>query len=449
MAEKRNPPLLCMNQREPPLQHRSAAADKIGGALPRRKSFLPEGLSLMKLRPVVLVLLMLCGFYYLSTRLFPTGTLAGMLTHGVAGGQTTLMQLKGPVADFSLTEANAAPAFDSEEQQNIAVYKRALPSVVNITSTQVAYDFFYRAVPQQGQGSGFVLDKQGHILTNHHVVAGAQLVEVTLSNKKKYRATVVGDDENHDLALLQIQNAPDLQPATLADSRDLIVGQRVYAIGNPFGLSGTMTRGIISAIRSIGMPSGNKIEDAIQTDAAVNPGNSGGPLLNSRGDVIGITTLIASNPNGGADQSAGIGFAIPISTAKAVLDDFAKYGRARRPSLDVVTLPIGPDIAEQIGLPAGNGMLIERVLPGGAAEHAGLHGGSQRAYMGNTPVMLGGDLIVGIDGEEVTTPQDLSGALNTHHPGDTVTLTIFRGQRRLQVKVTLTDAKQPVTGQAA
>ena len=403
----------------------------------------------MKLRPVVLVLLMLFGFYYLSTRLFPTGTLAGMLSRGVYGDGTTLMQLKGPVADFSLTEAAAAPAFDTEEQQNIAVYKRALPSVVNITSSQVAYDFFYRPVPQQGQGSGFVLDKQGHILTNHHVVAGAQLVEVTLSNKKKYRATVEGDDENHDLALLRIQNATDLQPATLADSRDLIVGQRVYAIGNPFGLSGTMTRGIISAIRSIGMPSGNKIEDAIQTDAAVNPGNSGGPLLNSRGDVIGITTLIASNPNGGADQSAGIGFAIPISTAKAVLDDFAKYGRARRPSLDVVTLPIGPDIAEQIGLPAGNGMLIERVLPGGAAEHAGLHGGSQRAYMGNTPVMLGGDLIVGIDGEEVTTPQDLSGALNTHRAGDTVTLTIFRGQRKLEIKVTLTDAKQPVTGQTA
>ena len=190
-----------------------------------------------------------------------------------------------------------------------------------------AFDFFYRPVPQQGQGSGFILDKEGHILTNNHVVDNAQRVEVTLSDKHKYKATVVGVDKSHDLALLQI-NAPNLQPATLAESQSLVVGQRVYAIGNPFGLSGTMTRGIISAIRSIRGPQGKPIEDAIQTDAAINPGNSGGPLLNSRGEVIGITTLIANN---GAEQVAGIGFAIPINTAKAVMADFAKYGRVRRP----------------------------------------------------------------------------------------------------------------------
>lgn len=403
----------------------------------------------MKLRPVVLVLLILLGFYYLSTRLFPAGTIANALQRTLPAGVQTVSRASGPLGDFSLTQASAAPAFDTEEQQNIAVYRKALPSVVNITATQVAYNFFYQAVPQQGQGSGFVLDRQGHILTNHHVVAGAQLVEVTLSNKKKYKAEIVGDDMNHDLALLHIQNAPDLQPATLADSRDLIVGQRTYAIGNPFGLSGTMTRGIISAIRSIQMPSGNKIDDAIQTDAAVNPGNSGGPLLNSKGEVIGITTLIASNPNGGADQSAGIGFAIPIQTAKAVLDDFAKYGHSRRPSLDIVTLAIGPDLAEQLGLPADYGILVERALPGGAAEHAGVKGGAQRAYMGNMPVMLGGDLIVGIDGQEVQSAQDLSSALNSHHAGDTVTLTVFRGRRQMQFKVTLSDAKQGANEQSA
>ena len=400
----------------------------------------------MKIRPIILVLLILLGLHYLSNRMFPAGTLNGLL-HPLAA-DATVKQVNGPLGDFGLTVASAAPAFDTEEQQNIAVYKRAIPSVVNITSTQVAYDFFYRAVPQQGQGSGFVLDKEGHILTNHHVVENAQLVEVTLHDKHKYKATVVGDDPNHDLALLQIQGAPNLQPATLAESSGLIVGQQVYAIGNPFGFSGTMTRGIISAIRSIEMPSGNKIEDAIQTDASVNPGNSGGPLLNSHGEVIGITTLIASNPNGGADQSAGIGFAIPISTAKAVLSDFEHYGRVRRPSLDTVTLAIGPDIAEQIGLPADYGILIERVLPGGAAERAGLKGGTQRAYMGNTPVMLGGDLIVGVDGQEITTPQDLSAALNAHRAGDTVTVTIYRGRRRLDVKVTLSDAKQ-MTGNVA
>jgi S1-C subfamily serine protease len=296
---------------------------------------------LTKWRPVFLVLVILAGFYLLITRFMPTGALAGLL-HGSGDGSTTTT-LHGPLGDFGLTEADAAPAFDAEEQQNIAVYKKALPSVVNITSTAVAYDFFLRAVPEQGQGSGFIVDKEGHILTNNHVIDNAQLVEVTLWNKRKYKATIVGVDKNHDLALLQIHDVPNLQPATLADSTSLMVGQRVYALGNPFGFSGTMTRGIISAIRSVAMPSGNKIDDAIQTDASVNPGNSGGPLLNSHGDVIGITTLIASNPNGGADQSAGIGFAIPIQTAKAVLEDFQRYGRARRPSLDVVTLAIGPD----------------------------------------------------------------------------------------------------------
>ncbi len=203
-----------------------------------------------------------------------------------------------------------------------------------------------------------------------------------------------------------------------------------------------MTWVMRSAIRSVRAPQGNPIEDAIQTDASINPGNSGGPLLNSRGEVIGITTMIESN----TDQSAGIGFAIPINTAKAVLDDFAKYGRVRRPSLDVVTLPIGPDVAEQIGLPADYGLLIEKVLPGGAAEKAGLHGGTQRAYEGNTPVMLGGDLIVAFDGLEIASGPDLSDAMNSRHAGDTVTLTIFRGRRRMDVKVTLGDAKDQAQG---
>jgi S1-C subfamily serine protease len=407
----------------------------------------------MKLRPVILVLLILCGFYYLSTRFLPTGALADLMhpaQNGIQGGVST-SNVRGPLGDFSLTEASAAPAFDAEEQQNISVYKRALPSVVNITSTAVVCcDFFLRPVPQQGQGSGFIVDKEGHIVTNNHVIENAQTVEVTLWNKKKYKATVISRDLIHDIALLQIQNATGLQPATLAESStNLVVGQRVYAIGNPFGFSGTMTRGIISALRSVQLPSGNSIEDAIQTDASVNPGNSGGPLLNSRGEVIGITTMIATNPNGNADQSAGIGFAIPISTVKAVLDDFARFGRARRPSLDIVTLPIGPDLAQQIGLPADNGILIERVLPGGAAERAGLRGGTQLAYMGNTQVMLGGDLIVGVDGQQISTPQDLSTALNAHHAGDTVVLTVFRGRQRLSVKVTLSDAKQVIGAQAA
>jgi len=399
----------------------------------------------MKLRSVFVVLLILLGCYYLSFRLIPAGAIAGLIQKGLGNG-TTSSNVTGPLGNFTTTEASAAPAFDPEEQQNINVYKRVLPSVVNITSTEVAYNFFYQLVPQFGQGSGFILDKEGHILTNNHVIDNAQSIEVTLWNKKKYKATVVGVDKNHDIALLQIHDATGLEPATLADSSNLLVGQRVYAIGNPFGFSGTMTRGMISALRSIQMPSGNKIDDAIQTDASINPGNSGGPLLNSHGDVIGITTLIASNPNGGADQSAGIGFAIPIATAKAVLDDFARYGRARRPSLDIVILPIGPSEAEQIGLPADYGVLIQRVLPGGAAESAGLHGGSQQARKGNELVILGGDLIVNFDDQEITNARDLTNAMNAHHSGDTVTLTVYRGQQRLKIKVTLSEAKQVIGG---
>src|SRR5580692_4153264 len=394
----------------------------------------------MKLRPVLLVVLILTGFYYLTTHVGSTNAFVPWLHRAapVAGDpRTNTAAVNGPRGNFELTQADAAPAYDIEEQQNIAVYKKALPSVVNITSTAVAFDFFYGPVPQQGQGSGFILDKQGHILTNNHVIDNAQRVEVTLYDKHKYKATVVGVDKSHDLALLLI-DAPNLQPATLAESTNLAVGQRVYAIGNPFGLSGTMTRGIISAIRSIRGPGNSPIEDAIQTDAAVNPGNSGGPLLNSRGEVIGITTLIANN---GADQSSGIGFAIPVNTAKAVIADFAKYGRIRRPSLDISSLAIGPDIAEQIGLPADYGVLIQRVLPGGAAEKAGLHGGTQRAgYLGNMPVMSGGDLIIAMDGQEIANTQDLAAAMNSHKADDEVTLTVFRGRRKMDVKVTLSDA---------
>lgn len=401
----------------------------------------------MKLRPILLILLLLTGFYYATTHLAETGKFAPWLTGAhtdVAASPEVIQSVGGSNGAFDLSVASAAPAFDTEEQQNIAVYKKALPSVVNITSTAVAFDFFYGPVPQSGQGSGFVLNKEGLILTNNHVIDNAQRVEVTLFDKHKYKAQVLTADKGHDLALLRI-DAPNLVPATLAESSTgLIVGQRVYAIGNPFGLNGTMTRGIISAIRSVRGPQGNPIEDAIQTDASVNPGNSGGPLLNSRGEVIGITTMIAS---GGADQSAGIGFAIPINTAKAVLDDFAKYGRIRRPSLGIVSLAIGPDLAEQMGLPADYGVLVQRVLPGGASERAGLHGGTERRYLGNTPVMIGGDLIVAIDGQEIANSQDLSGAVETHRAGDTVTVTVFRQRRRMDFKVTLDDEKDRPQGQ--
>jgi S1-C subfamily serine protease len=372
------------------------------------------------LRPVLLAVLLVSLFYLFTTR-------------------RVQQQMPAWVTRPEHVETTAqagSPTFDSEEQLNISVYKKALPSVVNITSTAVTYDFFYGAVPQQGQGSGFVIDGEGHILTNYHVIENARQVEVTTSDKKKYKAEVIGIDPPHDLAVIQIP-AKTVPKAELADSRDLVVGQKVFAIGNPFGLNGTMTRGIISSIRSVRGQRGF-IDEAIQTDAAINPGNSGGPLLNSQGRVIGINSMILT---GGVDQSAGIGFAIPINTAKAVLDDLVHVGHARYPTLGVRTIPIGPDLANEMGLSSDSGLLIVQVVAGSAAERAGLRGGTEKAYLGNTPITLGGDLIVAIDGQAVADQQELSHFMQSHRAGDSVTVTIYRGRKKLDIKVTLGESK--------
>jgi S1-C subfamily serine protease len=379
---------------------------------------------------VLLLALVIAGAFYFYTTSHRAG-LAPTHWFGREAGKLELIEAAGP------------EALDPEEQVNVAVYKKGVPSVVNIKSRSVSFNFFYGIVPEEGQGSGFILDKDGHVLTNYHVIANAAgtgsapQIEATLYNRKTYKADVVGVDRAHDLAVIQIHGT-GFTPATLGDSRGLLVGQKVFAIGNPFGLSGTMTRGIVSSIRSVQEPGGAGIDEAIQTDAAINPGNSGGPLLNSRGEVIGINTLIASS----VGQSAGIGFAIPINTAKAVLNDLVSLGRVRRPALGVHTIPIGPELAAQLGLSADYGLLINDVIAGSGAERAGLRGGSKRAFLGNMPIMLGGDLIVAIDGQQVEDPQDLSHIMNNHRAGDTVTITIFRGQQKMDVKVTLAEARE-------
>jgi S1-C subfamily serine protease len=381
------------------------------------------------LRILSLAALFVGGFYYFTTHhragdFGPTGPLAEIVTRP---------------ARVEITEAAEPQSFDSEEQTNINVYKKVLPSVVNITSRTVQFDFFYGEVPQEGQGSGFIIDREGHILTNYHVVADANRgIEVTTSDKKKYRAQVVGTDPVNDLAVIQIHGDTALDPATLGDSKRLAVGQKVYAIGNPFGLAGTMTRGIISSIRPVRGPNGNYIDEAIQTDAAINPGNSGGPLLNSRGEVIGMNTFIFSE----AGQSAGLGFAIPINAAKAVLNDLITIGSVRRPSLGVVTLPIGPELADQMGLASDYGVLILQVVPGSAADRAGLHGGTERAYLGNMQIMLGGDLIIAIDGENIQDQQDMAHVMNRHRAGDTVHVTFYRGKRKMEADVALSEQRR-------
>jgi S1-C subfamily serine protease len=372
------------------------------------------------LRPILLAVLLVLTFYLVTTRM---------------AGPSVSSWVTRP-SHVELTEASSPANYDSEEQNNIAVYKKALPSVVNITSTAVTIDFFYGPVPQQGMGSGFVIDTEGHILTNFHVVEGARQVEVTTSDKKKYKAQIVGTDSVHDLAVIQIPNKAVPQ-AEIGDSKSLVVGQKVYAIGNPFGLSGTMTRGIISSIRSLKGQRGY-IDEAIQTDAAINPGNSGGPLLNARGQVIGINTMILT---GGVEQSAGIGFAIPINTAKAVLDDLVHLGRVRRPEMGVRTIPIGPELANQLGLAADSGLLIVEVLPGSAADRAGLKAGTERAYLGNLPILIGGDLLVAIEGQAIQDQQDLSHMMQNHRSGDTVTVTVYRGKKQIDIKVVLGEAK--------
>ena len=385
-------------------------------------------------RLIIIVLLLVGAFYYLTEH---AGTGGGSGRSGSLGDR--IFSSGSQPEKVSVTEAASPPeGLDPEERNNIDIYKRVLPSVVNVTSTAVAFDFFYGAVPQQGQGSGFIIDKDGHILTNYHVIENARQIEVTLSNRKKYRAKVIGTDRGHDLAVIQIQ-APDLRPAGLGDSHNLVVGQKVFAIGNPFGLNGTMTRGIISSLRSIREPNGTAtIDEAIQTDASINPGNSGGPLLNSHGEVIGINTLILSN----VGQSAGIGFAIPINTAKAVLNDLVTLGTVRRPVLGIRGLPIGPELAEQLGLAADYGVLILYVSPDGPAARAGLRGGNERALLGNTQIMIGGDLMVRIGDQDVEDLQDISHVMNSHHGGDKVVVSYFRGKEKRETTVTLGETTQ-------
>jgi len=373
------------------------------------------------LRPIILGFLLAGAFFYYTSR---------------RGGSSGSWITRSPV---QLTEAQAAAPLDSEEQNNIAIYKRVAPSVVNVTSTVISYDFFFGAQSQQGAGSGFIIDKEGHIVTNYHVIDGARKLEVILNNKKHYPATVVGADRTQDLAVIQIK-APNLQPVTLGSSSGLQVGQTVLAIGNPFGIfNGTMTRGIVSSIRQVQEPDGNYIDDAIQTDAAINPGNSGGPLLNSHGEVIGINTMIASSSGG----SVGVGFAIPINTAKGILGDLVEFGRVRRPTLGIraLPMPMNQELAQQLGLPSSTGVLVMQVQPGSGAARAGIHGGNERVYYGNYEILIGGDLIVEVDGQPVEDIHDLTHLLNRHRGGDWVNIGFYRGNKKMNLRVQLDELK--------
>ena len=326
------------------------------------------------------------------------------------------------------------PATSTDERNNIEVYRTLSPGVVFIHSTSYARDFFGFVEPQEGSGSGSILDQQGNILTNYHVIQGAQKLSVSMGGKKDYPAVVVGGDPDTDLAVIRLTEKPagPLTVVPMGDSDRLEVGQKVLAIGNPFGLDRTLTTGVISGLqRPIRARNNRLIEGAIQTDASINPGNSGGPLLDSHGRMIGINSQILS-PSG---SSAGVGFAVPVSIAKRVVPQLVQYGRVRRPKLGINTRDIS-SLRNQIDLPVDEGVLIYQVARGGGAATAGLRG-VQQTEMGDVEL---GDIIVGINNDRVSNSDDLFRVLDKHQIGETVQVHVWRDGRRMSVPVRLMES---------
>ena len=339
---------------------------------------------------------------------------------------------------FAFTETAPAgvtdPAAATDEQNNIEVYRTLSPGVVNVHSTTYARDFFGFVEPQEGSGSGSVIDQEGNILTNYHVIEGATKLAVSFGGQKNYAAKLVGGDPDTDLAVIKLLERPrePLTVIALGDSDRLEVGQKVLAIGNPFGLDRTLTTGVISGLqRPIRARNGRPIEGAIQTDASINPGNSGGPLLDSHGRMIGINSQILS-PSG---ASAGVGFAVPVNIAKRIVPQIVRFGEVRRPKLGITTRNVAM-LKNQIELPVADGVVIWQVAPGDAAANAGLRGLTQTE---NGDVAIG-DIIVGIDNDKVANSDDLYRLLDKHQVGDTVQVQIMRNGRRMSVPVRLMES---------
>jgi S1-C subfamily serine protease len=335
------------------------------------------------------------------------------------------------------TVAQRDATLTDDESINVRIYRQASPAVANILTKATEYDFFMEAVPVEGAGSGFVIDSRGYLLTNYHVVEGAQSIEVVLGDQSRYPAKFVGADQRNDVALLKIDpKGKHLTSLPLGDSGGLQVGQKVLAIGNPFGFQSTLTTGVVSALgRTVQTSQTTFIDEAIQTDAAINRGNSGGPLINSHGEVIGINSAIYT-PSG---TTAGIGFAIPVNTAKHIANDLMTDGRVHTAFLGVETLPIGGWLGEALDLPVKEGLLVERATKGGPAAAAGIRGGDRVALDGMRRIAIGGDVIVAIDNQKVASQLDVNLALNRKRPGDTVNVTVYRGGKKMDISVKLSE----------
>jgi S1-C subfamily serine protease len=354
------------------------------------------------------------------------------------GLRRILQPVAGSSPLWSGPSAVRSAGLQPDEVNNIEVYKSAKPATVYITSTVYQRNFFFELTPVRDLGSGFLINADGEILTNHHVISGSREVEVTLPDQTKYKAEVMVRDSPDDLALIRIRPKKAITYLRLGDSDHLQVGQKVLAIGNPFGLESTLTTGIISALgRPVQGGRGEPLlEGMIQTDAAINSGNSGGPLLDSSGNVIGINTAILGATN------MGIGFALPINRAKAMLDDYRAGKSFRRARLGISVAYVAGDLAEALDLPARGGLLVQQVSRGSAAEAAGLRGASQVVIIGNVEVGIGGDLIMALDGKPVDGQDSLSNALSRRRAGDSMELTIYRNGRTVKVKVNLDAAPE-------
>ena len=354
------------------------------------------------------------------------------------GGMTTVLST-------ATTSQSTRFAADDESGKSVQqIYAQSGPGVVQVTSTSVVgNDPFFGPQPRASLGSGFVIDKSGRIVTNYHVIDGAQEVEVNFSGDDRVPARVVGSDPSTDLAVLEIDaQARALTPLPLGNSDAVRVGDSVVAIGNPFGLERTVTGGIVSALqREITAPNGYTIDKVIQTDAPINRGNSGGPLLNAEGAVIGVNSQIESSTGGG---NVGIGFAVPINTVKEVVSQILESGRVEHAYLGVRMQEIDENLAQTFRLPVDSGILIVDVVDGSPADKAGLQGGDQPVIVGGKSYMLGGDIVTAADGHSVATPDDLRRLIMEKEPGEAMTLEVQRGDRgESERTVSVTLGRQP------
>lgn len=371
----------------------------------------------MRMRTILIALAVVGGFVYFTT-----------------SPNTPFRRAGGPL----WTGPAKAAGLGADEVNNIDIYKTAQNSVAYITSTVYQQTFFFEVVPTRALGSGFLISDDGRILTNNHVISGSAKIEVRFSDGSRYTAKTLVADRADDLALIQIEPKKKLPFLRLGDSDALQVGQKVLAIGNPFGFSGTLTTGIVSSLGREIRNENSTLEGLIQTDAAINEGNSGGPLLDSQGNVIGINTAILA-PSGG---NIGIGFAMPINRAKAMLEDFRAGKSFGRPRFGASTVFISGDLAAELKLPTNGGLLIQEIGRGSAADTAGLRGYRDVVLVGNQRLGIGGDFITAIDGKAVTEPDALTRAIARKRPGDTIVVRVFRNGRSSEVQVKLGEVRE-------